>query len=292
MGSWLKNLIAVLCFVFQATCGYAVELPPLQGRVNDYAGVLTSEQKQTLEDSLAKIESYEGHPQVVILTTKNLHGMSMEQYSLSVARAWGIGQRKTNNGLLITTYVAPGKEFRVRIEVGYGLEGIIPDATARAIYNQTMRPHFRKEGSEDYMAAYTGAISAIDALLRKELTGNPSIDEAVTIEKQQKTVSQILNIGIVVAVLAGYIHWIGCGAVGSVTATALGLTLGWTWVLFPFFAVLGFFAGIFVHFVARTLLSGQWNGIGYGGGSGGSFGGGGFRGGGGSFGGGGYSGGR
>jgi uncharacterized protein len=302
---FFKHLIAAAALaVFTTASAYAApEIPQLRGRVNDYAEVLTPAEEQTLEGSLQQIEdTIEGHPQVVILTTPDLQGYDIAEYSLEVGRAWKIGQKDVNNGVLIVIHPGPGDEFQRRIEVGYGLEGVIPDVTAEAIYVQTMRPHL-KEGEEEYFKAFSGAIDAIGTLLKNESTGDPEIDNAVELKKQRDAeaargtaVLGILIIGAFIATFLGAFHWSLAGLTGTVAGGIVGFFLGSAMWLIIVLAVIGFPIGILASIVIRAIAessgSGGYGG-GYGGGSsGGSSGGGGFSGGGGSFGGGGAGGGR
>jgi len=123
--------------------------------VNDFAGVLSAQQKATLE---ARLVAYDDSTstQVVIVTVKTLHEQPIEEFSLKILRDWGIGNKKTNNGLLI---VAAIEDRQVRIETGYGLEGAIPDITANQIITNDIAPAFR---GGDY---YTGLDNAVTSVI-------------------------------------------------------------------------------------------------------------------------------
>lgn len=282
----LGGLTTIVVSLFASTICMAQDIPQLRGRVNDYAGVLTPAQEQTLESSLARIETIQGRPQLVILTTRDMGGKEIEEYSIKVARTWGIGQKNVDNGILITIFVAKGDDFAGRLEIGSGLEGIIPDATARAIYENTMRPHFKNEGREDYMAAFTGATQAIDQLLRGEQTGNAAIDNAVQIEKDNFKIWSVVIIGGLIAGIAGFFHLAMSGVFGAIAGAVLPFVMSWGLGSIIPFLLLGALLGFLAHGLFRVGLEGAASS------DGGSFGGGGFRGGGGGFSGGGFSGGR
>jgi uncharacterized protein len=107
--------------------------------VNDYAGILTSDERTALEASLATYERETTH-QVVVLTVLSLHGEAIEAFSLRVANTWGLGQKEWDSGILVT--VAP-MEQQVRIELGVGMNRFVSDADAQQIIDETMVPAFR-----------------------------------------------------------------------------------------------------------------------------------------------------
>lgn len=170
----MRNLLGLLLWIFLCAGAHG-DVPDLRGQVNDYANVLTQQEEDILQVMLEEIESYENSPQVVVLTVSSISGGSIEEYSIDVARTWGIGQREHNNGLLITI-LTDEEDFAVRLETGYGLEGVLSDARLSAIYNELMRPHFQTPGEEEYFVALEAGISAIGTILRGEETGNEAID--------------------------------------------------------------------------------------------------------------------
>jgi uncharacterized protein len=121
---------------------FAAELkfPPLTGRVVDNAGVLSPSTISQLDAMLAQHEQTSGQ-QVVVATLDSLQGHTIEDYGYQLGRFWGIGQKGKNNGAILI--VAP-KEHKVRIEVGYGLEGQLTDAASRVIIENYITPQFGK----------------------------------------------------------------------------------------------------------------------------------------------------
>lgn len=117
-----------------------LNFPALTGRVVDQAGILSPAVKEELESALADHENNTTN-QVVVVTIKNLGGVDISDYSLKLGRYWGIGQKDKNNGVLLV--VAPN-DRRVRIEVGYGLEGTITDAFSEAIIDNYIIPELTK----------------------------------------------------------------------------------------------------------------------------------------------------
>jgi len=117
----------------------ALTFPQLTGRVVDDAGVLDPSARAALEQKLADFEG-KTTGQLVVVTLKSLQGTSVEDYGYQLGRHWGIGRKETNNGALLI--VAPN-ERKVRIEVGYGLEGQLTDAVSRLIIENSILPRFR-----------------------------------------------------------------------------------------------------------------------------------------------------
>jgi len=145
-----------LSFAVIAELASALEVPALRGRVNDYAGVMRREQIQSLETRLAQFEQETGH-QVAVLTIPTLDGEDIEGFSIRVAEIWKIGKKGFDNGVILVIAV---KDRRLRLEVGYGLEGVLPDAIANQIINEYIVPRFR---AQDYGG---GIIVGMDAVLK------------------------------------------------------------------------------------------------------------------------------
>ena len=138
-GRGLVLLLALLAALFLALPAFAQTFPPLTGRVVDNAHLLTAEQTATLDAKLAALEQ-QSTRQMVVVTVPSLEGYEIDDYGYRLGRAWGIGDKKENNGLLLL--VAPN-ERKVRIEAGYGLEPIVTDALSALIIQRTILPAFR-----------------------------------------------------------------------------------------------------------------------------------------------------
>jgi uncharacterized protein len=130
------------------------EFPPLTGRVNDRAGLLSERDEQELEAALARFEA-ETTNQIVVVTVESLQGLPIEDYGYQLGRHWGIGQAGKDNGALLI--VAP-EEREVRIEVGYGLEGELTDAQSRTIIETGILPRFRQG---DFAAGIKAGVAAM-----------------------------------------------------------------------------------------------------------------------------------
>ncbi len=238
------------CLAVAAPLQAAPSFPALTGRVVDEAGILSADAQAQLTSMLAQQEQ-QTHVQVVVATVKSLQGYPIEDYGYQLGRHWGIGQKGTNNGAILL--IAPA-EHKIRIEVGYGLEGQLTDAQSKVIIDRIITPAF-KRGDYDQ-----GVIDGTTAILRTigGATINPGQDDS--------SGSQDARGGSHIPVL---------------------LIVFLLWIIFGrFFWPLFFLGGLGGGFGGGR--GGPWGG---GGSLGGGFSGGGFSGGGGSFGGGGASGG-
>jgi uncharacterized protein len=141
--------------------------PPLTGRVVDDAGILSPTTNGDLTGMLARLEQANGD-QLMVVTLRSLQGHSIEDFGYQLGRYWGIGQKGRNNGVLLI--VAPN-EHKVRIEVGYGLEGELTDATSRIIIERDILPAFRRG---DFNA---GVLQGATSIL-KVLSGNSQSTES------------------------------------------------------------------------------------------------------------------
>ncbi len=163
-------LLILLLILASPALASEPKFPPLTGRVVDDAGVLDAWTQSELSDMLATHEGATGE-QVVVVTLPSLQGYSIEDFGYQLGRHWGIGQKGKNNGVLLI--VAP-KEHKVRIEVGYGLEGELTDAASRTIIDNYILPSFKRG---DFNA---GVLAGTTSILQV-LGGNPpEISEPAT----------------------------------------------------------------------------------------------------------------
>ena len=156
-------VIAWLCLVC-AAAAQSLSFPALTGRVVDEAGLLDAAARAMLTQSLAELEQ-KTTDQLVVVTLKSLQGTSIEDYGYQLGRYWGIGEKGKNTGAILI--VAP-KEHKVRIEVGYGLEGKLTDAQSRMIIETDVVPNFRRG---DFNAGVVAATTSILKVLGGEGVG-------------------------------------------------------------------------------------------------------------------------
>jgi len=270
---------AALLFAF---CAVAedVPIPPLTGRVVDVSGALNPEQERELEASLEAFEKRKGS-QIAVLITGTTFPEPIESFSLRVAEAWKVGRKGVDDGIVV---VVARSDQAMRIEVGYGLEGAVPDATAKRLIEEEFIPRFR-EG--DF---YGGLRAGLDRLMRV-IDGEPLPPpkrEGGGSEPRSIEAYFILFMAIVIAVGGLLRALFGRLPAAAIVGFGTGL-LAWLIVAPLMVAVLVGIVG-FIFTLAGGGHRGGLGGFGRGGYGGGGFGGGGFSGGGGGFGGGGASG--
>lgn len=132
--------IVVSLFLFHLSVFAQPDFPKLTGRVVDNANLLTTSQKQTLTSTLKQQED-ETSNQIVVVTLDSLNGYDIADYGYQLGRYWKIGQKDKNNGVLLIVSL---KDRKLRIEVGYGLEGALTDKISHEIIEYTIKPEFKK----------------------------------------------------------------------------------------------------------------------------------------------------
>ena len=139
----------------------ALDFPPLTGRVVDQANVMTPESRNELETKLKDLEDKSGI-QLVVATVKSLQGGDIETYANELFRTWKLGQAQKNNGVLLL--IAPN-EHKVRIEVGYGLEGTLTDALSSVIISSAIVPRFK---TGDFSGGISRGVDGIISVLSSD----------------------------------------------------------------------------------------------------------------------------
>jgi len=256
------------------------QIPPLTARVTDTTGTLDVSQKQSLETSLATLEQRKG-AQLAVLMVPTVKPEEIEQYSIRVVDAWKLGRKNIDDGALL---IVAKNDHRVRIEVGRGLEGAIPDAATARIIREYITPKFR---AGDF---FGGIVDATDALT-KLIDGEP-LPPPLVEERRGRGASNMFNTITTVLFIAIWLRAMFGALPAGPRAGIVGLASG---------AVAMFFGGVLALAIGCGLFGALLGVLGGGGGGGfarrggwGGFGGGGFGGGGGSWsggGGGGFSGG-
>lgn len=151
---FVPPLLACLAGILVTLQSLALEVPPLVGRVNDGASLLSPTTKQQLTEHLLAYETATGH-QLAVLTIPSLNGDPLEDFSIRVVESWKLGKKTKDDGVLI---LVVSKDRKARIEVGYGLEGDLTDAAAGRIVRDVMAPKFR---GGDYEGGITAAVDAV-----------------------------------------------------------------------------------------------------------------------------------
>jgi uncharacterized protein len=274
--------LAALCFALLPLLGWSaneVALPALTERITDLTATLSAEDKAGLTASLAALEKDKG-AQIAIVLLPTTQPESIEQFGIRLAEAWKIGRKGVDDGVIV---IVAKNDRKMRIEVGYGLEGAIPDAIAKRIVAEQMAPRFR-EG--DFAGGLRATVATLDKVIRGEALPAPVVQTAPSGADSGDALTFLL----IIFFMAGIIRSM-FGLLGSLAVSGVAGWLAWT-----IFASLGLAGGAaLIAFMLSFIRLGRggWSsgGGGFSGGfGGGSSGGGGFSGGGGGFGGGGASG--
>lgn len=173
MKRWLILLMLLVQTVFAVCADAAPAVPPKPAAgtgvyVQDYAGIIRDSDERLMQQLGQELDS-KTSAQVAVLTIPSLEGESLEDYSLEVLRTWGIGQKGKDNGVLI---LIAAKDRKSRIEVGYGLEGVLPDGLTGRIQDRYMLPYFRKgDYSKGILQGYAATAGTIAKAEGVELTG-------------------------------------------------------------------------------------------------------------------------
>jgi len=138
-GSGARLTVAFAALLCTIAAAFALTFPALSGRVVDRANIISAETRGSIERKLADLEARSGI-QLVVATVTSLEGQEIEPYANQLFRYWQLGEKTKNNGVLLL--VAPN-ERRVRIEVGYGLEGTLTDALSKVIITNAITPRFK-----------------------------------------------------------------------------------------------------------------------------------------------------
>jgi uncharacterized protein len=167
----MKKIILVLLFIFSfLNADITQYFPKLDGRVIDQANLLSPAVKKDI-DSILKTEEDKTSNQIVVVVLNSLNGYTIEEYSYQLGRFWGIGQKDKNNGVLL---VISMEEKKIRIEVGYGLEGALTDKIAYEIINYTIKPNFK---ANQYELGILKAVNEIISAIKGEYVAKAKSDD-------------------------------------------------------------------------------------------------------------------
>src|SRR5262245_26124063 len=297
LARWLASPALALLLLFSCSAFAQLAIPPLRGPVTDLTGTLTQDQVARLEQQLRAFEAQKGS-QIAILIVPTSEPESAQEYSLRVAEAWKLGRRGVNDGILV--FVAKD-DREVFIQVGYGLEGAVPDVMANRIREQVIVPRFR---SGDFYGGLSEAVTRLTALIEGEPLPEPAARRAPG--GGVEGIGSVLPVLLMLVLVGGGILRRMLGTFGGASVTA-GLAAAIVWFLTSTLVIA--IGAAVIAFVIALLGGGggggwtnprrrRWGGYtggwggGWGGGGGGwgGGGGGGWSGGGGTFGGGGAGG--
>ncbi len=280
------KMSGMLLFLVLTGAGFASAeqpVPAFEAYVTDLTGTLTTPQKQKLVQQLSQLASDKGS-QLGVLIISTTQPETIEQYALRVAEQWQLGRKGIDDGVLL---LVAKNDRKMRIEVGYGLEGAIPDAIAKRVISEVIAPYFK--AGDFYGGIYAGTQRLIGLI-----KGEPLPAPSQLVNQGDSSIEDLLFVLFFILFFAPFLRSIFGRLIGSGAAGGIAGYLTWSMT-----AVMGssIFAGFAVFILALLFHRGGRSHFpsdrgGYGGGFGGGWsGGGGFGGGGGGFGGGGASGG-
>ncbi|MDP1680312.1 MAG: YgcG family protein [Burkholderiales bacterium] len=275
LARWLCFFVLPLALVgFPAISQEQVAVPPRAARVTDLTQTLSTPQQQALEQKLVALEAQKGS-QIAVLIVPTTKPEEIEQFSIRVAEAWKLGRKGIDDGVILLM----AKDDRtLRIEVGYGLEGAIPDIAAKRIIEEIITPRFR---TGDFYSGIDQGVDRLIGLIKGEALPPPKPSKWIGANSFENIFPLALFL---IFVVGGVLRAIFGRLLGASIASVVAGIGAWMLIGSLISALI---AGALAFFFILSGISG----IGHGGGrGGGGLGGGGFSGGGGGFGGGGASG--
>lgn len=185
----------MMLLVMLSSVASALTIPKPTGFVNDYVGILNAEERTALEDRLHHVAEGDG-PEVAVAIVQSLDGYTVEDYATELFKAWEIGKEDKDNGVLFL--LAPN-ERKVRIQTGYGLEGVLPDVVAKHIISNLVTPKYR---AGDKAGAISAGVDAILARLKREVESPSPAGDTVTVLPTLLILLVIIIVVVAVVVLA------------------------------------------------------------------------------------------
>ena len=236
-------LFCVFCAIALAhSAAFALDVPPLKGRVNDYANMMSPGIRTQLETVLRDFEKSDS-TQVVILTIDSLEGDTIDQFGIRVGEAWKIGQKGKDNGVI---FLVAKNDRKTRIEVGRGLEGKLTDLTAGRIIQLVINPQFKKG---DFDAGFSSGVKAIIDATRGEFKAEGRGRGAGSKVKGRggiMTALPFLIIGIIVIIFIGRMSRYAGGAVGLAGFPLIGFFAGFSLLVIVIMGIIGAVLGLFI----------------------------------------------
>lgn len=258
-------------------------IPAFKGYVNDYADMISGPVEAKLEQTLQSFEHTDS-TQLAVLTVDSLEGDPLEDFSIRVAEKWGVGQKGKDNGVLL---LVAKKERRARLEVGYGLEGVLTDLLAGRIIDDVITPRFK---SGQFDQGFEAGVMAVIQATRGEFKADQTSSRRGGRREPSPLLSYLFFCGIAISFLGKASRKWGMVAGAIILPVAVLLASFPGWLILLVLIPVGALAGLLLSIIPLDLFfsgggsssSGSSTGGGFGGfsgGGGGSFGGGGASGG-------------
>ncbi|MBI4281853.1 TPM domain-containing protein, partial [Candidatus Uhrbacteria bacterium] len=264
----MKKLFFLLFFLLLPSVIFAYTSPGTPvGFVNDFAGMMTVETRAQIEVDIRAFEQTTGH-EISVMTIASLDGDYIENYAEKLFKEWGIGKKGADNGVLL---LISRDDKKMRIEVGYGLEGALTDAESSQIIRNTLRPAFQRG---DFSGGIREAVSEIERAIQEEVP----IQREQSSQFNGNTIEFLFFVGVVILLWLSSVlgrtksWWLG-GAIGGAVGFVIGLVIiGFVakillWVIGLALAGFGFDFAVSKNYQNNKLLgrrSSWWAGGGWG----------------------------
>lgn len=211
-------MVGVVLLLATRTAFALVDVPPLTTHVTDLTGTLNAAQQTALEAKLTAFESKKGS-QIAVLLVPTTQPEDIAQYSLRVAEKWQLGREKVDDGVLV---LVAKNDRKMRIEVGYGLEGAVPDVYAKRIVSDVMRPHFKQS---DFYGGIDASVDALIAIINGEALPAPEPEtNHISSGGDNSLVLFIIGTAFLTIVFHGFLgRFFGSAATGGVMGAATAL---------------------------------------------------------------------
>lgn len=251
---WRISLVGLLAgsallFGHGTVSALDVPSPPSDIPIVDQTNTLTDEQKQELAATIAAERQSTGN-QIAILMIPTLSGAVLEDYSLNVARTWGVGTKERDSGVLL---LVVKNDHRVRIEVGYGLEGALPDIRAGRIIRDRIAPEFRQD---KYFEGLQAGIAGITTAIHGEVDPNLKPERPTAVRPQLPWELLLAALFVVPGWLASILSrtksWWAGGAIGAAVGASVGLFAGFLFWGLASMVGLGLIGLLFDRAVSRN----------------------------------------
>jgi len=210
----MKKTLTIIILSLLTLQLFSLRVPKLKGYVNDYANILSSNEESSLDNFLQEFERSTSS-QVALLTIESLKGENLEDYSIRVVDEWKLGQKGKDNGVLLLISM---QEKKMRIEVGYGAEGVLTDAKSRYIIDNYIVPDFKRG---NFFAGISSGIGKITGTISKEFT--ISDEEIVQSRKKRKKRRTPIPFGFIIFIIMMSFGRLGRGRRGGLLT---GILLG------------------------------------------------------------------
>lgn len=241
---WFFLLVLILAPLLLASAGAEVAIPPLTSRVTDLTSTLDAQRRDALEQKLAAFEAAKGS-QIAVLIVPTTQPEAIEQYSIRVVEQWKLGRKGVDDGALL---LVAKDDRKMRLEVGRGLEGAVPDAVAKRITADIIAPYFKKG---DFAGGITAGVERLIKVVEGEPLPEPA-GKSQPLSREWIVLGLVVVTAIVAMVVGGFLRVrlgvLGCAAGSAVLAGAAG---GVVWVMTEWedvgilFAICVFFMGLF-----------------------------------------------